>query len=216
LYKPNPDQAPGKTVYLSSKHRRMLLEESGISPEIVAGRGYRTVRSRTELLDFKKYQRRAPALLVPMFSPDGETRSSQLRADNPRRDKSGKAIKYETAGGAGAILDVHPRNLEAVRDAGVDLWITEGVKKGDSLASRGECAISLVGVWNWQRGGEFLPCWEHVALESRRGVYVAFDSDAMTKEGVQLALERLVGALEERGADVRVVYLPPAAEVLHV
>ena len=29
--------------YLSEKHRRMLEEESGISPEVIEARGYRTV-----------------------------------------------------------------------------------------------------------------------------------------------------------------------------
>lgn len=197
-------------IHKSRKHSHMLEHESGIDPGVVDERGYRTVRSRTDLLDFKKYQRRAPALRIPLYSPDSETTSAQLRPDNPRRDKSGKAIKYETAGGSKVILDVHPRNMAAVRDPGVDLWITEGVKKGDCLTSRGECAISLVGVWNWQRDGEPLSCWDHVALQGRR-VYVAFDSDVMVKEGVQLALKRLVAFLEGRGADVMVCYLPEVA-----
>ncbi len=202
VYKANETGAPPPS--LSENHRRMLLEESAIDPEIVAERGYRTVRSRAELLEFKKYQRRAPALYVPMYSPDRTTISAQIRPDNPRRDKSGKPIKYETAGGARVILDVHPRNMEAVQDPAVDLWITEGVKKGDALTSRGECAISLIGVWNWQRDGDLLSCWEHVALKERR-VFVVFDSDVMVKEGVQLAVERLVGDLEAHCADVRVV-----------
>jgi hypothetical protein len=195
---------------LSATHEGQLLEESGIAPERVAERGYRTATRRSELPDaFKSYQRRAPALVVPMHSPDGKTTGHQIRPDNPRKARRGKPVKYETAGGSRCIIDVHPRNMEAVRDANVELWITEGIKKGDSLASRGECAISLIGVWNWQRAGVPLPCWEHVALDGRR-VYVAFDSDVMEKENVQLALERLVGFLETAGADVRVVYLPEA------
>jgi hypothetical protein len=95
---------------------------------------------------------------------------------------------------------------EAARDPARDLWITEGIKKGDSLTSRGECAVSMTGVWNWQRDGELLPCWQHIALEGRV-VRVVFDSDVMTKPEVQLALERLVGTLEDRGAKVLVVYL---------
>lgn len=199
------------TAHLSPKHRAMLFEESSVSPEIVAERGYVTVRSRTELLDFKKYQRRAPALRVPLYSPDGETKSVQLRPDNPRRGKAGKIIKYETAGGSTVILDVHPRMRERVRSSLEDLWITEGIKKADCLTSRGLPTVGLIGVWNWQRDGEMLPCWNHVRLDGRR-VYVVFDSDVMAKEGVQLALERLVRSLEARGADVMVCYLP---EVVH-
>jgi DNA-binding Lrp family transcriptional regulator len=194
-------------IHLSRKHEHMLLHESGIDPGVADERGYATVRSRTELLDFKKYQRRAPALRVPAHSLDGVTTSAQIRPDNPRRGKAGKVIKYETIGGSKAILDVHPRMRERVRSSLEDLWITEGIKKADCLTSQGLPTIGLIGVWNWQRDGELLPCWNHVRLDGRR-VYIVFDSDVMAKEGVQLALERLVTALEDRGADVMVVYLP--------
>jgi hypothetical protein len=198
------------STLLSDEHRRQLLEESGISPDVASERGYWTATKRSDLPpELKDYQKRVPALVVPTFSPDRETTSCQIRPDNPRRNKKGKPIKYETPGGGRCILDVHPRNMDRIRDASVPLWITEGIKKGDALTSHGECAISLTGVWNWQRDGELLPCWDHVAL-SERLVYVAFDSDVMEKENVQLALERLVYALEDRGADVHVVYLPEA------
>jgi Asp-tRNA(Asn)/Glu-tRNA(Gln) amidotransferase A subunit family amidase len=65
-------------------------------------------------------------------------------------------------------------------------------------------------VWNWQRDGDLLPCWEYISLKGRRA-YVVFDSDVMGKEGVQLALERLVRALEDRGAEILVIYLPEEA-----
>jgi len=73
--------------------------------------------------------------------------------------------------------------------------ITEGCKKGYALFGRGECAISLSDVWNYQRKGEPLPRWKHVLLEDRE-VYRVFDSDFMTKSNVQLTLERLVSFVE--------------------
>jgi hypothetical protein len=193
---------------LSDEHQRMLLEESGICADVVAERGYTTIRSRAEgsLQAFPKWQRRL-GLLVPVYSPDGVTTTAQIRPDRPRRDKKGKPIKYDTPGGSRVILDVHPRMRGRLRSAGKPLWITEGIKKGDALTSRERCTISLIGVWNWQRAGELLPCWDHVALQRRR-VYVVFDSDVMVKPEVQLALERLVAALEGRGAEVLVAYLP--------
>lgn len=191
---------------LSPEHRRMLFEESGLDAGIAAERGYRTVRIRSELSEYPEWQRRL-GLYVPMFSPDGSSTSSQIRPNKPRR----KGPKYETPAASKMLADVHPRNFEAVKDAGRDLWITEGVKKGDALASRGLCAIALAGVWNFAvagtRGRELLPCFDSVALEGRR-VFVVFDSDVMTKPEVQEALARLVAALKERGADVYVVYLP--------
>ncbi len=196
---------------LLEEHRREIEDGSGVSPEIRVGRGYYSVTRRAELegTPLKDYQRRAPAWVAPMYSPDGETTSLQIKPKNPRKDKKGKPIKYDSPAGARHILDTHPFNLERVRDPRVRLWITEGVKKADSLASRGECVIALAGVWGWLRDGEPLPCWQHVALDGRE-VYVVFDSDVMVKPEVQLALERLVAFLEGRGARVQVVYLPEA------
>lgn len=194
---------------LSKDHLSMLLDESAIDPEIVRGRGYRTSPGRADApATFKPYQRRA-GLVMPMYSPDGESTSHQLRPDRPRKDKGGDPIKYETPAGAPIIADVHPCNLDRARDPAVPLWITEGLKKGDALASRGACAISLIGVWMFRRpkSAEMLSCFDHVPLSGRL-VSVVFDSDVMVKAGVQLALERLVGDLEDRGAQVRVVYLP--------
>jgi Domain of unknown function (DUF3854) len=200
---PQPPPAP-----LSEAHERTLLGESNIAGAVVAGRGYWTATRRVQLEGLvKPYQRRVSALVVPTYSPDGETTSLQVRPDRPRV-RGGKAIKYETPADSLCILDVHPSMHEAARAPARDLWITEGIKKGDSITSRGECAVALTGVWNWQRDGELLPCWSHIALKGRK-VRVVFDSDVMTKPEVQLALERLVDALEDKGAKVLVVYLPP-------
>lgn len=197
------DNASGK---LLEEHRRMLVEGSGIDPAVVAERGARTVERISELpAEFKGRQRRR-GLLLPTFSPDGR-RSYSLRPGKPIEP----GRKYEQPAGVGCILDVHPRNAERVHDPAEPLWITEGVKKADSMTSRGLCALALAGVWNWQRGGELLPDWESVPL-SGRAVYVAFDSDAWRNPHVQLAAERFAGRLSGRGAEVRIVYLPDAPD----
>ena len=82
------------------------------------------------------------------------------------------------------------------------LFITEGIKKGDALVSRGLCAIALIGVWNWrgtnEHGGKTaLPEWEYIALNDRE-VYIVFDSDVMLKQEVYAALVRLKAFLESR------------------
>jgi hypothetical protein len=201
-----PKRAPRT---LSEEHHRQL-EGSAIAREVHEERAYRTVARAEVPPDFRGYQRRA-GLLVPLFSPDGTTTGYQLRPDNPRKDKRDKAIKYETPAGARIIADVHPSMLGALSDPSIPLWITEGVKCGDALTSRGRCTISLIGVWMFRKPGsaELLECFDHVALRGRR-VYVVFDSDVMRKPEVALALERLVGDLEDRGARVLVVYLPDA------
>src|SRR5215204_5844576 len=125
-----PNGAPGM---LSDSHRRMLFEESGISPAVATERGYYTARRRSEAPEaFKGYQRK-PGLVVPMFSPDGKTTGFQLRPDRPRKG----GPKYETPGGISPVVDVHPRMLEEVRYGDGPLLITEGGKTGDAAASRG-------------------------------------------------------------------------------
>jgi hypothetical protein len=197
---PNPGP-----MTLSDAHRRMLYDESGIDPGVAQERGYYTARRRSEVPEaFKNYQKR-PGLIIPVLTPSGERRV-RLRPDRPRKGKDGRVRKYEQAGGVGCVLDVHPRNLDRLRDPTVPLWVVEGEKKGDALTSRGECAIALPGVWNFQRGGEMLPDWDYIEI-SRRTVFVCFDSDAWSNPNVQMALERLVGSLEGRGAEVLVVHL---------
>jgi len=208
----NPQYTPGRErLSLSEEHRRDHIEASSIAPPVAEARAYGTATKRSQLEGLvKPYQRRVPALVIPTYSPDGETTSLQVRPDKPRV-RNGKAIKYETPADSRCILDVHPSMHQAARDAARPLWITEGMKKADALTSRGECAVALTGVWNWQRDGEPLPCWSHVTLEGREAL-VVFDSDVMVKPEVQLALERLVAFLQGQGAAVRVVYLPDAPD----
>jgi hypothetical protein len=101
---------------------------------------------------------------------------------------------------------------EKLGDPSIPLWITEGIKKGDSLTSRGLCTVTLLGVWNWRETNEHggktaLPEWEDIALNERR-VFVVYDSDVVLKPQVHKALSRLKSFLESRGAEVHVVYLP--------
>lgn len=203
----------GQTA-LSQDHRQMLFEDSGISPDVASERGYRTVRNRAELLEFSKGQRRL-GLYVPMCSPDGKKTLPQVRPYSPRKGKNGKPVKYETPTGAEMIVDVHPSMRDRVRYSLEPLWITEGVKCADAMTSRGLPTVALAGVWMWcvpkANPKRLLPCFDHMRLTGRR-VYVVFDSDVMVKPEVQLALECLVAALEDRGADVRVVYLPDAED----
>jgi hypothetical protein len=196
---------------LSDAHRRMLFEESGIDPAVAEERGYYTARQRSEVPEaFKDYQRKR-GLVVPMFSPDGETVGYQLRPDKPRKG----GPKYETPGGVSPVVDVHPRMLEEVRHGTSPLLITEGAKTGDAATSRGIPTVVLAGVWMWcvpkVKPYRLKPCFDHIQLEGRE-VFLGFDSDCMSKEGVQDAQVALVGALKDRGAHVKVIYLPDAKD----
>jgi hypothetical protein len=200
---------------LATHHETMLREESGITQEVIDTRGCRTVKTKAELetLGFSNSQRNVPRILIPVYSPTGEIATYQFRPDEPRIDKDGKPVKYETPSGTRMVLDIHPFAREMLGNPSIPLFITEGLKKSDALVSRGLCAVTLLGVWSWRgRNGDggltALTEWEYIGLNGRE-VYLVFDSDIMLKLGVYRAMVRLKAFLEGRGADVRIIYLPP-------
>jgi hypothetical protein len=178
----------------------MLRDESAISDDVIEARGYLTAESRQELaaLGFGPSQQGCvPALVLPVWTTDGGNGLYIIRPDAPRSfDEKGKGRlpdgtypqkvrKYEMPKGAAVRLDCPPSCRAQLADPTIPLWITEGVKKADSLASHGFCAIALLGVWNWRGrnslGGLLaLSDWEYVALKNRE-VRVVFDSDVTRK-----------------------------------
>src|SRR5215210_778432 len=94
---------PSASGRLSEEHRRVLEEESGISPEVIAARGYYTARKPSELPKaFPRWQRR-PGLVVPGFSPSG-ARFHQYKPKTPIRRKGKPGPKYETPQRAPVML----------------------------------------------------------------------------------------------------------------
>jgi len=203
---------------LSEAHLSMLRDASCISETVIAARGYRTVTISKDLADlgFPPRQRRVPALLLPLHTTDGQIGLYILRPDNPRTvqmtDGKTKTIKYEAPTGMGARLDCPPVCQPMLGDPAIPLWVTEGQKKADSLATQRLCAIALMGVWNWKSrndvgGNVFSADWDYIALTGR-DVRIVFDSDVMTKTSVRQALDRLSEHLGRKGAHVSAVYLP--------
>lgn len=191
-----------------------LLAESAIGPDVAKARGYVSVDTKTRLAPIKivKAGRNVPGLLIPIHGVDGTLKTYQYRPDSPRLDKDGKPVKYETPHGSRAYIDVPPAVREHLGDPSVPLWITEGSRKADAAVSAGLCCVALMGVWMWrgknERGGKTaLPCWDSIALNDRE-VYIAFDSDVVTKDSVRDAMDRLSAFLRSRGARVRIIRLP--------
>lgn len=194
-------------------HLKALREGSGLSIEIIKERGYRSVLGKKTLVEagFSKAQCRIPGLLLPIHTPDGAVPLPAYRPDSPREVRD-KKVKYELPRGTSSRLDVPPRCLTAVKDPSIDLWITEGQKKADSLADHGLCAADLLGVWNFKGRNEFggitlLTDLDHIALNGRT-VNIPYDSDLMTKSSVRQALDRFTAHLQRKGARVNAVYLP--------
>ena len=77
-----------------------------------------------------------------------------------------------------------------LENPGVALWITEGQRKADALASAGRHRLALLGVWNLKGKNAFggvtvLADFDYVAWKDGTGkgrdVLVVYDSDLRTK-----------------------------------
>ncbi len=206
---------------LSEAHIEML-RKSAIKDDVVKTRGYRTMTVGKESVEilrrmgFSRSQIRLPSLLIPQYGSNGKPVLVQLRPDTPRESRNGKPIKYEIPRGSSLSLDIPPSCTHLISDPSMDLFVTEGIKKGDSLASLGLASIALNGVWSWrgkneQGGSVALVEWELIALKNRR-VHIVFDSDSITNIMVQKAESRLARFLEGRGASVKILRIPLGPE----
>jgi putative DNA primase/helicase len=200
---------------LLSHHYDLLSKDRAIADAIIKARGYESLQQPEDLRDlgFSKAQAKAaPALGIPLWDVHGHQHGWQIRPDAPRQFHDGSVAKYEHAKGNGIILDVHPSVQPMIGDPHVPLFLTEGVPKGDSLASKDCCTIALNGVWGFrgtnEHGGKvILPDWEFVALNDRV-VYVVFDSDIYKKPNVEAALKALYALLRSRQARPGLVQWP--------
>ena len=197
---------------LSSAHRQELEEVSAIDLAVIAARGYRTLqRQDRDALEtygiVSQSTKGFPGLLLPMFRSTGEQISAQFKPAHPAMI-NGRAVKYLSPRGRTNQIDVHPRNHGCLRDLTVPLWITEGIKKADSLTSRGCCVVALTGVYNWRSRLGTLGDWEDIPLKGRE-VVLCFDSDARTNMGVARAMRRLGRWCHSKGATlVRYLIVP--------
>lgn len=207
-----------RSLSLSPDHHRTLVNDSAIDPEIIKERGYFTATNKQQAIDlgFARIQARQ-GLVLPIHSLGGTVAGRQLRPDEPR-EMDGKIVKYETPRGARAVPDVHPRMQPQLRDGTAQLWITEGIKKGDSAASKGLPCIALTGgVWGFRNKqglhGELrdLVAWRGPQGQPRQ-VTIAFDSDVVSKAGVHGAAQRLATGLISLGASPRFLVLPPGRD----
>jgi P4 family phage/plasmid primase-like protien len=213
-----------------STTRRELHVESSIDPEVARERGYETItrptnadqqqRERLQALNIPGWaineDRYYPGILIPIFGPTGRVVSHQWKPRLPVPNREGKKMKYASAKGQSSRLDVHPRwsvlatdaVVPPIRDAQVPLFITEGIKKADSMTSRGLCTIGLNGVYNWRSSMGTLGDWEDVALRGRN-IGIVFDADVTTNRNVRQAGNRLKRWLKSRGAAKVWFFVPP-------
>ena len=201
---------------LSRRHLEHI-RQSAIDTDIIEERGYRTASGKAAVLEAEprltKRQARSGGLLIPVYRVgESEPYAHVLRPDNPRTNDQGQAVKYEWPTGIPPCLDVLPRYRAQLTDPTYTLWLTEGAKKADALASVGLVAVNINGVFGWRgknkRGGKaLLADFESIALEGRRCV-LAFDGDSATNAQVRQALSRLAAVLVRKGAEVWTLPLP--------
>lgn len=198
---------------LSTEHYREIVAESAVDPAVADARGYRTLTgSVTDVADLedagfapRQINREDffPALMIPMYNAHGEIAGHQVKPAVPRArikpDGTPSPIKYETPKGRPIVLDVPAFTRQKFSDETATLWITEGVKKTDSLVSQGRAAIGLTGVYNWRNKSGTLGDWEDIPIKGRN-IVLCFDADASSNRNVQQAMARLGAWLKTRGA----------------
>lgn len=131
-----------------------------------------------------------------------------LRVNGDQKDD----VRYTNEPGAGVVAYFPPCVdwPEILNDVNQTIIITEGELKAAKACVEGYPAIGLGGVWNFrssQLGIPFLRELEAINWVKRR-VYIVYDSDVITKSGVQDALNSLAEELAARGALPFIVYVP--------
>jgi Domain of unknown function (DUF3854) len=194
-------------AYLSPKHQAMLYEESGIAPEIAAERGTFTARRGKDVPQEHGSLPKRPGVVFPIHLLDGGT-FCRLRLNNP-----GRLPRYMQPKGAPNRLDVHPHQHERIKRPGGMRYATEGEKKVDAGVSRDLLMVGQSGVFNGQcdKGAKLIPDWDLLPIEGEK-YSICYDSDIESNPMVQLAADRLARLLRERGAEVFITLLPPAAD----
>jgi AAA domain/Domain of unknown function (DUF3854) len=199
---------------LSPAHLTQLVNGSGIDAALVHRLGCWTATTPSELaaLTFKDYQRRVPALVLPVHDVHGNVALSTIRPDHPRKSKKGKPIKYETPAGAHLALAVDPAHRPLLLQAAVPLLVVEGLKKKWSIDSRIQpdqplCTLGVIGTNGWMRDGHPLPDWQAVQLQGR-DVVIVYDSDATSTPEVRKARQALAQFLQQAGAHVQHIDFP--------
>jgi hypothetical protein len=199
---------------VTHRHAQELVE-SAISPAVAAQRGYQSIVANFDKLaqlGFAEWQWRG-GLLIPIHDAAGEIVLAQLKPDEPRLNDDGERIKYEPPHGSRLRIDVPVASQKEISDPAASLVATEGCKKADAGASHGATIISLQGVSCWRgrnvtEGRTALADWKDIAL-NHRTVYLAYDSDAVTKPEVQAEEQELTRYLESKGATVWLIRIPP-------
>ena len=194
-------------------HHRNELRASGLTEETIVSAGIYSVTDRDELAHIINWnsvpRTRVPAMVFPFIGLDGQLGYARAKPDVPQH-KDGNPVKYESPQGRPNEIYLPPNTIAVLSDPTVALLITEGEKKSLSADQAGFACLGLVGVWGWKvaRAEELIASMARVTWQGRN-VFIAFDSDRETNPQVRDAEARLALQLQRRGANVKIVRLPP-------
>jgi putative DNA primase/helicase len=190
------------------------LRSSGLSDETIRVCGFYSEDNPLKLAGIlqRRYPKsRGAALVIPFRSPSGELNGyRRVKPSNPRKDRNGRPVKYESPSGVGNRAFIPPNTVSVLNDPKVELLFTEGEKKAAKADQENFPCVGLVGVFGWKVGkGADRLISDLEAIEWKgRPVCICFDSDLNDKPEVRDAESRLAVQLENRGARVRVARLP--------
>ena len=198
-------------------------------PQPIIDRNFLTYldsRDVDELLNFNSSKKwKHSDHLVPGWGVSGVDPQSgerwlqgaQYKPDHPLRDpKTGKTRKYFSPyrqSLSPLFLEVEDSQYwpKLIKDVGQPVIVTEGAKKAGAVLGQGYPCISLPGV---ATGGKQARLRKSLSLFCRygRSIYLAFDSDIVTKPQVARALHNLGRMIAEKGAMVYVLEWPTACK----
>lgn len=212
------------------KAARKDLARSGITPEEAEEAGiYATRDARAEL--GPAFQP-LPAIVIPYPDPfTGDLIQYEDRDGEPADFFRVRYLEKPEAPGKGwdggkfqryaqpPKSGVHPYFpalddldwSEVLADPSESLIVTEGEKKSLRACLAGYNCLGLGGVYNFLSASELLPILDSITWKGRK-VYICYDSDSANNPDIQSAEARLAGELVKRGAHVRIVRMPNAAD----
>jgi hypothetical protein len=217
----NKEADKGKPV-LQPQHLEDL-RRSGLSADTISRCRFRSIsdpKHIERILGWDAAKLNIGACLgIPFPDATGKLNGyARLKPDNPRTDKEGKPVRYESPCKKPNRAFFPPGTWGILVDPTKPLILTEGEKKAAKADQEGFPSIGLIGVWGWSKKREkkdepreLIPDLAAVAWEGRF-VYLGYDSDLAEKKDVAFAEWQLAEVLAAKGAKVKVVRLPAGPE----
>lgn len=208
---------------LTQAHQKDL-EASGLTPEQITATGHFSANAEIakELVDSPK-----PGLIFRYYDPLGK---AYLRSDGKqfcrikpdwgeaKTEDTPKYLSPKDQGCRPYFSRLLPNWSKVIKSTKIDLWETEGEKKGDCGCAHGLAVLAFAGVDSWvdssARKGKLKPRKSQPLPElsivnwKNRKVFQCYDSDIIHKLPVQSALAKRAATLVNLGAYPHFLLLP--------